>query len=61
MEGTSGFVYYCQAMGLNSADAHDMAEMCDAIIEILRKNELSYKEAEQVLECTKVRMSDIRI
>ena len=35
--------------------------ICHSVIDLFRKNELSYHEAEIVLECTKALMRDIKL
>ncbi len=56
------FDAYCGAdLGLSAEAQAHVAEICDKIIGILKEKELSYKQAEQVLECTKARLADIKI
>lgn len=56
------FDAYCgAALGISAEEQIQVAEICDNIIEILKEKKLSYKQAEQVLECTKARLADIMI
>lgn len=56
------FDTYCGAdLGLSTEAQAQIAEICDKIIGILKEKELSYKQAVQVLECTKARLADIKI
>ena len=55
------FTECCCVLGFNSNETENVGKICDEIIRVLKENRLSYKQAEQVLECTKARLSDIRI